>query len=175
MDFDRSCKRHIPETKASLLPAFMPLLQSTGVPRRCKEKITRSAFLPLVVVFFPQHCKTLLFQPPHSPCSTHAQPFFLGLLKFCSLKEIPGVESTSKQLNLVKTRAPERGSAQDPLIVECSSSPSFSKLGPRGVRSGQLHSRCRITSRRLGMQRACGAAGFCCCGRGLGFLRGKRV
>lgn len=75
VDFDRNCKRHIPETKATSLPAFMPLLQSKGVPRSLKENITRIiiyiffSFLEVSLLLF-YSCKTLLFQPLPQPRST---------------------------------------------------------------------------------------------------------
>lgn len=94
VDFDRNCKRHILETKASSLPAFMTLLQSMGVPCSFKEKITRIVLCSFF--FFLYYCKTVIPASP-PPCST-PQPYFLSLLwlKFCSLEQLSGVESTSK-------------------------------------------------------------------------------
>lgn len=100
VDFDENCKRHILETKAGLLPAFMPLLQNMGVPYSFKEKITRigcfSLFSPSTIAI---QCSSLL------PVLLHpTNPIFLGLLwlKFCGLKE----RMSLKLLNLAKTHKP---------------------------------------------------------------------
>lgn len=91
VDFDRNCKRHILETKASSLPAFMTLLQSMGVPCTFKEKEKKKKKINRIVLclffFFSLLLQNIVIPASPLPCST-PQPFFLSRLwlKFCSLE-----------------------------------------------------------------------------------------